>query len=302
MHGGCRRDRSAAYHRGRASATACCPAESSVGSREAADRGRVLGPAGPAVLVQLATGSTTYLGTLEQMADQPIGEPVSQWSPPPRPLPRVLRGRYCRLEPLDRSRHARPLWDAYALDSERRNWTYLTHGPYDTFESFVEWVNHASSTADPLFFAIVDSSSRAVGVASYLRIHPEAGTIEVGHINMSPLLQRTVAATEAMFLMMQLAFVLGYRRYEWKCDALNAPSRAAAERLGFTFEGIFRQALIYKGRNRDTAWYSILDREWPWLRDAFEDWLAPENFDGAGRQRVRLSDLVNSARISRKRI
>ena len=150
------------------------------------------------------------------------------------------------------------------------------------------WVRSAASTTDPLFFAVIDRWDRATGVAAYLRIAADAGSIEVGHINFSPLLQRTAAATEAMYLMMKRVFALGYRRYEWKCDALNAPSRAAAVRLGFTFEGVFRQALVYKGRNRDTAWYSVIDTEWPSIRDAFERWLAPENFDPAGAQRTPL--------------
>jgi len=147
---------------------------------------------------------------------------------------------------------------------------------------------------DPLFHAIVErKTGEAVGVASYLRIDPANGVIEVGHINYSPLLQRTRAATEAMFLMMRRVFdELGYRRYEWKCDALNAPSRAAAGRYGFRFEGIFRQATVYKGRNRDTAWYAIIDKDWPALKAAYERWLAPENFDAEGRQRVRLAALV----------
>jgi RimJ/RimL family protein N-acetyltransferase len=149
---------------------------------------------------------------------------------------------------------------------------------------------------DPLFFAIVDAKTgRAVGLASYLRIDPRVGSIEVGHLRFSSLLQRTPAATEAMALMMRRAFELGYRRYEWKCDALNAPSRAAAERLGFEFEGIFRQARLNKGRNRDTAWFSILDREWPALRPAFERWLDPANFDANGKQRARLSELTAAA-------
>jgi RimJ/RimL family protein N-acetyltransferase len=232
---------------------------------------------------------------------QPIGDALPHWAPPPAPPRAALEGRYAILEPLDLARHAQQLWDAYALDVDHRNWTYLAHGPYDSFEDFTAWVRHASSKRDPLFFAICSRSSHAVGVAAYLRVAPEAGTIEVGHINLSPLLQRTPAATEAMYLMMKQAFELGYRRYEWKCDALNAASRAAAERLGFTFEGIFRQALVYKGRNRDTAWYSIIDREWPALATAFERWLAPDNFDDDGRQRVRLSDLVSSALISRSR-
>ena len=143
--------------------------------------------------------------------------------------------------------------------------------------------------SDPLFYAVVDAATGgATGVASYLRIDPANGSIEVGHINYSPLLQRTPAATEAMYLMMWHVFELGYRRYEWKCNALNAASCAAAERLGFSFEGIFRQAAVVKGRNRDTAWYSLIDEEWPALREAFQRWLAPSNFDGQGRQRTRL--------------
>jgi RimJ/RimL family protein N-acetyltransferase len=201
---------------------------------------------------------------------------------------------YCRLEPLAADVHARQLWDANALDTEHRNWTYLFHGPYPSFDDYAAWARGAAATADPLFFAVIDRVERAVGVAAYLRIAADAGSIEVGHINFSPLLQRTTAATEAMYLMMKRVFELGYRRYEWKCDALNAPSRAAAERLGFTFEGVFRQALIYKGRNRDTAWYSIIDREWPAIRNEFERWLAPDNFDATGAQRTRLDTRIRS--------
>jgi RimJ/RimL family protein N-acetyltransferase len=223
---------------------------------------------------------------------QPIGQEVSGWTPPPAPpRTRLAGGEYCRIEPLEPSRHTEALWDAFALDRDERNWTYLAHGPYSTRAEFATWLRGAASTADPLFFAVVDGvSGRAVGVAAYLRIAPAAGSIEVGHINFSPLLQRTPAATEAMYLMMRHAFELGYRRYEWKCDALNAPSRAAAQRLGFSFEGIFRQALVYKGRNRDTAWYAVIDQEWPALKAAFERWLAPDNFDASGRQRKRLKE------------
>jgi RimJ/RimL family protein N-acetyltransferase len=153
---------------------------------------------------------------------------------------------------------------------------------------------------DPLFFAIVDRTTSApLGVASWLRIDPRAGSIEVGHLHFSPRLQRTPHATEAMFLMMQRAFELGYRRYEWKCDALNAPSRAAAQRLGLSFEGVFRQAWVVKGRNRDTAWYAAIDTEWPALRAAFTPWLDPANFDAAGRQRTRLSDLTGPILVRR---
>jgi RimJ/RimL family protein N-acetyltransferase len=232
---------------------------------------------------------------------QPVGEALPHWVPPRPPERAPLAGRHCELIPLTAA-HAHSLWDAYALDAERRNWTYLVHGPYESIESFSAWLRQASSSRDPLFFAVCDRQSRAVGTSAYLRIAPGAGTIEVGHINFSPLLQRTAAATEAMFLMMRHAFDLGYRRYEWKCDALNAASRAAAERLGFTFEGVFRQALVYKGRNRDTAWYSIVDREWPRLHEAYERWLSPANFDASGRQRTRLSELVSAALMSRSRV
>jgi RimJ/RimL family protein N-acetyltransferase len=216
---------------------------------------------------------------------QPIGPTVGAWKPPPPPPRTPIEGRYCRLEPLE-AHHARDLWAANAHDTDHRNWTYLPYGPYAAFEEYANWIEHARATSDPLFYAVMTPS--AAGVASYLRIMPDAGSIEVGHINLSPLLQRTRAATEAMYLMMKRAFDLGYRRYEWKCDALNAPSRAAAERLGFTYEGTFRQATVYKGRNRDTAWYSVLDAEWPNRRAACERWLAPENFDAEGKQRAKL--------------
>jgi RimJ/RimL family protein N-acetyltransferase len=218
---------------------------------------------------------------------QPIGPPLDDWTPPPRPARETMSGRYCRIEPLD-AHHAPELWDANARDTDHRNWTYLPYGPFSTLSAFETWVRGVSASADPLFYAIVTTA--ALGVASYLRVAPEAGSIEVGHINYSPLLQRTRAATEAMYLMMKRAFDLGYRRYEWKCDALNKPSRAAAERLGFTYEGTFRQATVYKGRNRDSAWYSVIDSEWPNRRARFERWLAPENFDGEGKQRTKLGD------------
>lgn len=207
-----------------------------------------------------------------------------------------MTGRYCQVEPLDAATHARDLHEANVRDVDGRNWTYLAYGPFESVEAYTQWATGAAAGTDPLFHAIVDAATgRAVGVASYLRIEPPAGTIEVGHINYSPLLQRTPAATEAMWLMMQRAFELGYRRYEWKCDALNAPSRAAAERLGFSFEGIFRQATIYKGRNRDTAWYAVIDREWPALDRAFRAWLDPANFDAHGSQRRSLGDLRREA-------
>jgi RimJ/RimL family protein N-acetyltransferase len=225
---------------------------------------------------------------------QPIGAPLpAGWTPPPWPDRTPMTGRFCRVEALDPQKHAADLYAAYSLDVQGRNWTYLGYGPFADVASYRSWVESVYQGEDPLFFAIVDlSSGKAMGVASYLRITPASASIEVGHLNFTPLLQQRPAATEAMFLMMQRAFALGYRRYEWKCDALNAPSRAAAQRLGFSYEGTFRQATVYKGRNRDTAWYAVIDSEWPALCDAFEAWLAPDNFDEDGKQRVSLRTLT----------
>ena len=246
--------------------------------------------------------------TAQNALGQPIGDPVSGWVPPLPPARQVLQGRYCRLEPLDAHRHAASLHAASALDVDHRNWTYLAYGPWASLDAYATWVAQMAASDDPLFYAVVvpgsksepefepefepKSASEAVGVASYLRIMPASGSIEVGHINFSPRLQHTQAATESMYLMMRHAFQLGYRRYEWKCDALNAPSRAAAQRLGFSYEGIFRQATVYKGRSRDTAWFASIDQEWPALEAAFEQWLAAANFDAHGRQRVSLSSLT----------
>jgi RimJ/RimL family protein N-acetyltransferase len=224
---------------------------------------------------------------------QPVGAPLPDWEAPPRPSRTPMEGRFCRVEPLDPDRHGTELYAANSVDRDGRNWTYLPEGPFAAFEAYREWLERVTRAEDRLFHAIVDrATGKAVGVASYLRIDPAAGSIEVGYINYSPLLQRKPAATEAMYLMMKRAFELGYRRYEWKCDSLNAPSRAAAQRLGFSYEGLFRQAIVYKGRTRDTAWYSIIDGEWPALRAAFEYWIDPANFDAQGNQRVSLSSLT----------
>jgi len=224
---------------------------------------------------------------------QPIGFSLPGWTPPPRPPREPIEGRLCRLEPLDPDRHAAALFAEDAADAEGRSWTYLAYGPFSDLASYRAWMNASCLSDDPLFFAIIDrADARPAGVASYLRITPASGSIEVGHIHYSPRLQRRPAATEAMFLMMQQAFELGYRRYEWKCDALNAASRAAAQRLGLSFEGVFRQATVYKGRNRDTAWYAAIDREWAALRAAYLGWLDPGNFDEQGRQRTHLADLT----------
>ncbi|HEY2905900.1 MAG TPA: GNAT family protein [Vicinamibacterales bacterium] len=223
---------------------------------------------------------------------QPIGAAVDGWTIPVRPSREPSSGTYCRLEPLADA-HAEPLFEANRADQAGRMWTYLAYGPFDTLESYRRWVSRMSQTDDPLFFTVIEiATGLARGVASYLRIDPPAGTIEVGHIAYAPALQRSRSATEAMYLMMQRVFALGYRRYEWKCDALNAASRAAAQRLGFSYEGIFRQATVYKDRNRDTAWYAVVDSEWPRLDEAFRRWLDARNFDDQGRQRVRLSELT----------
>jgi RimJ/RimL family protein N-acetyltransferase len=228
---------------------------------------------------------------------QPIGEDVPGWSERLRPPRTPMEGRYARIEPMDPARHASDLFDAYSADREGRMWTYMASGPYTSLDDLTAWMRPACLGDDPLFYSIIDrASGKAVGQASYLRIDPKAGVVETGWIAYAPAIQRTRIATEVMYLMMARVFdELGYRRYEWKCDALNAPSRAAALRLGFTFEGIFRQATIYKGRNRDTAWYAIIDKEWPALKSAHERWLDPGNFDSAGRQRESLSALTRAA-------
>ncbi|HEX3537867.1 MAG TPA: GNAT family protein [Stellaceae bacterium] len=228
---------------------------------------------------------------------QPVGFPLPGWTERPRPSRTPVAGRYCMIEALDPDRHAAQLFEANSDDRDGRNWTYLPYGPFATLAAYREWVDAVSRVDDPLFYAIVDNASgQAVGVASLMRIDPKPGVIEVGGINYSPRLQRRPAATEAMYLLMRRVFdELGYRRYEWKCDSLNAPSRAAAARLGFQYEGLFRQATVYKGRNRDTAWFSILDREWPVLRNAFEAWLDPDNFDAEGRQRNSLARFHSTA-------
>lgn len=231
---------------------------------------------------------------------QPIGVRVDGWTPPPAPPREPMQGRTCRVEPLDVARHAADIHAADLLDTDGRSWTYLPYGPFHSFDRYVAWATSVAGLADPLFHAIVDlATGHAVGVASYLRIDAASGSIEVGHIHYSPRLQRTVAATEAMYLMMQRGFALGYRRYEWKCDSLNGASRAAAQRLGFSYEGVFRQARVTKGRNRDTAWYAAIDSEWPALDRAFRRWLDPSNFDAEGRQRTSLSALTGPILVAR---
>jgi len=226
-------------------------------------------------------------------AGQPIGPAVPGWTARPRPPRTPMAGRYVSVEPLSLQKHAGSLFRAYQEAPDARHWTYLSVERPETEAAFEDYVRRLSESADPLHHAIVDgASNRALGTAALMRIEPAHGVMEVGSIAFAPALQRTRAATEAMFLMMRRVFdELGYRRYEWKCDSLNAPSRAAAVRYGFTFEGIFRKAIIYKGRSRDTAWYAITDEEWPRIGAALEAWLAPENFERDGRQRRRLQDI-----------
>ena len=216
----------------------------------------------------------------------PIG-PALDWQPVPAPQKRVREGRYVRLEPVDPAGDA---GDLFALSQGHDAiWIYLGYGPFADLAAIRTWLARCAQQSDPLFVTIVDKATgRASGMASFLRITPADGVIEVGHIWIAPAIQRTRQATEAIFLLMREAFELGYRRLEWKCNALNAPSRRAALRFGFTFEGIFRQHMIVKGRNRDTAWFAMLDHEWPPIRAAFERWLAPENFDAAGHERSKL--------------
>ncbi|MEO6928165.1 MAG: GNAT family protein [Casimicrobiaceae bacterium] len=225
---------------------------------------------------------------------QPIGAPLPDWSARAAPSSAPMQGRYCRLEPIDAARHGKSLYAAFSAAPDARDWTYMSSGPFADAAQFDAHLARIAGSTDPQHFAIIDQrTDDAIGTAALMRIDRANGVIEAGHVSYSNRLQRTSAATEAIYLMLQRAFdELGYRRFEWKCDDLNAPSRVAATRFGFTFEGIFRQAIVYKGRSRDTAWYSMTDGEWRHLRGAYQQWLAAENFDGEGRQRRRLSDLI----------
>ncbi|ASV06413.1 GNAT family N-acetyltransferase [Leptospira interrogans] len=227
--------------------------------------------------------------------NQPIGIKIQNWSIPKFPAKSVMDGKFCKLEPLDSEIHSKELYKANSLDKNGECWTYLPYGPFKTFIEYQNWIREMQNLVDPTFYAIIDkNTSKPVGVVSYLRIDQEKGSIEVGHLNFSNLLKRTKAATEAMYLMMNYAFELGFRRYEWKCNSLNIPSRKAAQRYGFSYEGTFRQYAINKGRNRDTAWYSIINSEWNLIQEAFEKWLDSKNFDENGQQKISLSSLTES--------
>lgn len=242
------------------------------------------------------------MNTVTQSTDaRPLGATLPDWQPASRPQHAALLGERVRLEPLSAERHGDSLFTAFMMpgegphDTPQARWAYSGGMAFSDAEQCHAWLADRARTEDPFFFAIVEAKSeRALGLASYLNIEPEHGSIEVGHIHFSPALRRTPAATEAMLLMMRHAFALGYRRYEWKCDALNAASRRAAERLGFRFEGIFRQHRVVNGRNRDTAWFSLLDGEWPANEARLMRWLAAENFDDEGHQRSSLSALMSA--------
>ncbi|MFH1804707.1 MAG: GNAT family protein [Pseudomonadota bacterium] len=218
--------------------------------------------------------------------DQPIGLAVPDWQGCNMPPRTAMTGRHCIVEPIDAEKHARQLFDSNRAALDDRRFTYLSTDAFDDFTTYRTWLAGMAAQNDPMLHAILDrASNTALGVAAFMRIDAPMGVVEVGHINYAPALAQTIAGTEAMYLMMKRAFdELGYRRYEWKCDSLNEPSRAAAARYGFRFEGIFRNALVYKDRNRDTAWFSIIDTEWPGIKQAFETWLSPDNFDENGQQ------------------
>jgi RimJ/RimL family protein N-acetyltransferase len=237
------------------------------------------------------------MSELNNELGQPIGFPLPDWQVCEHPRGAIMEGKLCRLEPVDVDKHAHDLFAAFSQDQDQRNWTYLPYGPFATEDELRSWMLSACLSDDPCFFSVIDlATGKAVGIASYLRIVPGVGVIEVGHIHFSPLMQGRPISTEAMYLMMRQVFdVWGYRRYEWKCDALNRPSCAAAQRLGFMFEGIFRQATMYKQRNRDTAWYSILDREWPTAKAVFESWMEAGNFAADGGQKTSLSQTMQQA-------
>lgn len=220
-------------------------------------------------------------------------EDLKGWVAPPAPDNLFLSGRYVQLSALSPDQHAVALYEAFSEDKKGRIWEYLPYGPFDNFTDFYQWIADVSGGDDPYFFAIRQTHNAMIsGVSCYLRITPKVGTIEVGHINFAPSLQRTRAATEAMYLMMAWAFAAGYRRYEWKCNALNLASRQAAQRLGLSYEGVFRQASIVKGHNRDTAWFAAIDKEWPDLKSCFERYLCPDNFTPTGQQKHSLSALT----------
>ncbi len=245
-----------------------------------------------AALQRLADSVRAIAEDSTSRSSQPLGPALPHWSTRPLPERRSFRGRYGTIEPLDAAKHAEALYESLCTGPGIAGFTYLPAIPPASMDEWYQRLEKHAVSRDPLFFTLFDETGRPAGIAAYLRIAPEHGSIEIGHIHLSPSLQQTRAATEMQYLLMRHAFDdLGYRRYEWKADALNAPSRRAALRLGFRFEGIFLKAVVYKQRSRDTAWFSIVDDEWPLVRRAFESWLAPENFAEDGRQLHSLASL-----------
>lgn len=228
---------------------------------------------------------------------RPLGPVLAGWTAPPWPDRKDIIGRYVALEPLRADQHAALLHRAFA--GHDWIWDYIPYGPFSSSAQYHRWARGVEDAKDPVFFVLKDlKTGEYGGVQSLMRIKPDAGSIELGAITIAPSMQRTPAVTEAFYLMMKYAFDLGYRRFEWKCDALNLPSRRAAQRLGLSYEGIFRQAVVVKGRNRDTAWFAGIDSEWPALDQAFQVWLSPANFDADGRQRESLADMTRLVRVT----
>ncbi len=230
------------------------------------------------------------------MSDRPIGPLVGGRITPPVPQNINLQGTHARIVPLE-AKYAQDLYESF----NGNDWVfdYLFEDPFPSVEAYADWIIRVTQKTDPYFVAILDAQGIAIGAASFMRITPAHGVIEVGNINITPRGQRSTAITEAMFLMMQWVFDNGYRRYEWKCNALNAPSRRAAQRFGFSFDGVFRRHMIVKGRNRDTAWFAITEDEWPALKLAYETWLAAENFTEDGQQLRSLKNLTSDALVTR---
>ncbi|MBX3709991.1 MAG: GNAT family N-acetyltransferase [Gammaproteobacteria bacterium] len=224
---------------------------------------------------------------------QLLGHLVENWIPCQRPAKTLIQGRYCILEPIEINKHAVKLFDVLAIDNQGESWTYLPYGPFDTINEFKNWLAETMSDNDTLLYAILDVKTKEpIGISGYLRMNPEHGVIEIGHLHFSALLKQTPLATEAIYLMLRHAFdELKFRRCEWKCNDLNEPSRRAAERFGFTFEGIFRQSYVFKNRNRDTAWFSMIDSEWEAIKEKFERWLHPNNFEANGKQILKLAQI-----------
>ena len=223
---------------------------------------------------------------------QIVGNPIDGWVTAKNPIMKNIHGQYCTLEQLNILRHADELFNSLSIDNHGESWTYLPYGPFETYDSFENWLNSAILKPNTLFYVIKSNKTqKAIGLSAYLQIRPVHGVIEIGHLHFSKLLKRTPLATEVIYLMLQMAFdELNYRRCEWKCNSLNENSRQAALRFGFQFEGIFRQNFVFKNRNRDTAWFSIIDSEWPLLKIKFEKWLNPNNFDASGKQILKLSE------------